>query len=75
MSRKGEEDMTKAKARLRAKAKAAQKVRKREANADRLGQETRSGQFDPGTSSIKGPGANADIKNFGGAKRGAARSR
>ncbi len=67
--------MTKAKARQRAKAKAAEKARKREANADRPGQETRPGQFDPGTSSIKGPGKNADTKNFAGARRGASRSR
>ena len=67
--------MTKAKARQRAKAKAAQKVRKREANADRPGQQIRPGQFDPGTGSIKGPGANATTRNFAGARRGAARSR
>ncbi len=67
--------MTKAKARQRAKAKAAQKVRKREANADRPGQKIRPGQFDPGAGSIKGPRVNVNAKNFGGAKRGAARSR
>ena len=67
--------MTKAKARQRAKAKAAQKARKREANADRPGQAIRPGQFDPGASSIKSPGVNANTKNFAGAKRGAARSR
>ena len=65
--------MTKAKARQRAKA--AQKAKKREANADRSGQEIRSGQFDPGTSSIKSPHMNFSTKRFGGAKRGAARSR
>ncbi len=67
--------MTKAKARLRAKAKAAQKARKREANADRPGQKTHPGQFDPGAGSIKGPRVNDYVKNFAGAKRGAARSR
>ena len=67
--------MTKAKARQRAKAKAAQKVKKRQANADRPGQEIRPGRFDPGPGSIKSPLAAADIKKFGGAKRGAARSR
>jgi hypothetical protein len=67
--------MTKAKARQRAKAKAAQKSRKREANADRPSQQIRPGQFDPGAGSIKGPSANASAKNFGGARRGAARSR
>ncbi len=67
--------MTKAKARQRAKAKAGQKVRKREANADRPGQKIQSGQFDPGASSIKGPRVNADARNFAVAKRRAARSR
>ncbi len=67
--------MTKDKARRRAKAKAAQKARKREANADRPGQTIRPGQFDPGASSIKSLGVNANVKNFAGAKRGAARSR
>jgi hypothetical protein len=74
---KGEDDMTKAKARQRAKAKAAQKARKPEADAeaDRPGPKIRPGQFDPGAGSIKGPSANASAKNFGGARRGAARSR
>ncbi len=67
--------MTKAKARRRAKAKAAQKAGKRAASVDRLGQKIRPGQFDPGASSIKGPGVNANARNFAGAKRGAARSR
>ncbi len=67
--------MTKAKARQRAKAKAAQKARKREANADRPGPKIQPGQFDPGASSIKGPRVNANVKNFAGTKRGAARSR
>jgi len=73
--REGEEDMTKAKARQRAKAKASQKVRKREAAADRPGPKIRPGQFDPGASSIKGPRVHANTKNFAGARRGAARSR
>ncbi len=72
---KGAEKMTKAKARQRAKANAAQKARKRKANADRPGQQIHPGQFDPGTSSIKGPRVNANAKNFGGARRGAARSK
>jgi hypothetical protein len=72
---KGEEDMTKAKARQRSKAKAEQKAKKRITNADRPGQITRPGQFDPEASSIKGPSMNANIKSFGGAKRGVARSR
>ncbi len=67
--------MTKAKARQRAKAKAAQNARKRVANADRPGQKIWPGQFEPGASSIKGPGVNANTKNFAGAKRGATRSR
>lgn len=67
--------MTKARARQRAKAKAAQKARKREANADQPGHTIRPGQFDPGSGSIKGPQVNAKTKNFGGAIRGAARSR
>ena len=72
---KGEDDMTKAKARQRAKTKAAQKARKPDAEADRPGPKIRPGQFDPGAGSIKGPSANASAKNFGGARRGAARSR
>ncbi len=67
--------MTKAKARQRAKAKAAQKARKQDADADRPGRKIRPGQFDPGAGSIKGPSANAGAKNFGGARRGASRSR
>lgn len=66
--------MTKAKARLRAKANAAKKVKKREAAASQPGPKIRSGQFDPGTQSINGPVVNANARNFGGAKRGAARS-
>ncbi len=67
--------MTKAKARERAKANAAKKVRKRQATADRPDQQFPPGKFDPGTSSIKGPRVNANAKNFGGARRGAARSK
>ena len=68
--------MTKAKARLRAKANAAKKAKKRETGAaDRPGQNAiSSGKFDPGTGSIKGPSVNANVKNFGAARRGAARS-
>ena len=73
--RKGEADMTKAKARLRAKAKAAKKAKKREANADQPGQKFPPGRFDPGAGSIKGPSTKTHVKNFAGAKRGAARSR
>jgi hypothetical protein len=67
--------MTKAKARQRAKAKAGQKAVKRDANAERPGQQIPSGKFDPGASSIKSPGMNANTKNFAGARRGAARSK
>ena len=65
--------MTKAKARKRAKAKASQKVKKRE--TDLPGQKIRPGQFDPGARAMKSVSVNANIKNFAGAKRGAARSR
>jgi hypothetical protein len=67
--------MTKAKARQRAKAKAAQKARKREAAAGQAGQNIHPGRFDHGGGSIKGPRANPNAMNMGGAKRGAARSR
>jgi hypothetical protein len=67
--------MTKARARERAKAKAGQKAKKREANADRTDQTIRKGQFDPGASSKKDTGANTGTKVFGGARRGAARSK
>ena len=67
--------MTKAKARQRAKAKAGQKAKKREANAGQPSQAIRPGQFDPGPGVIKGPGSNANTKTFGGARRGAPRSR
>ena len=67
--------MTKAKARRRAKAKAKTKARKHEASADRSGQETRPGQFDPAADVAKNPRTNLTARNFAGAKRGAARSR
>ena len=67
--------MTKAKARQRAKAKAAQKIRKRDANADRPDQHIRPGKFDPGAGSIKSPRVNVNTKNFAVARRGAARSK
>ena len=67
--------MTKAKARLRAKANAARKAKKRKDNADQTEQKSPPGQFDPGNSSIKSPFMKANTKNFGGARRGSARSR
>ncbi len=67
--------MTKARARQRAKAKAAQKIKKRQAAAGLPGPIIRPGQFDPQSSSIKGPIENANTRNFAGAKSGATRSR
>ncbi len=67
--------MTKAKARQRAKAKAGQKAKKREAAADPTAQQIQRGHFDPGAGSIKSPRMNVNTKNFGGARRGAARSK
>ncbi len=73
--------MTKAKTRQRAKANAEKKAKKRAAaaaaaaDADQPGQKNRQGQFDPGTSSIKGPRESASTKNLARSKRGAARSR
>ena len=67
--------MTKARARERAKARAGQKTTKRTAAADQTDQNIPRGQFDPGTGSIKGPNANSGAQNFGGARRGAARSK
>lgn len=67
--------MTKAKARERAKANAAKKAKKRAANSERPEPKIHAGKFDPGSGSIKGPSVNANIKSFGGARRGAARSK
>jgi hypothetical protein len=67
--------MTKARARERAKAKAGQKVKKRETNAGQTDQPTRPGQFDPGVNAMKKGGENTGAKSFGGARRGAARSK
>jgi hypothetical protein len=71
---KADTDMTKAKARQRAKAKAAEKAQKRKAHADEPAKDIPAGQFDPGPGSIKSP-RGANVKNFGGARRGASRSR
>jgi hypothetical protein len=67
--------MTKAKARERAKAKASEKAKKRATNADQAAPNIQSGQFNPKDVPNSTPGAKANIKNFGGARRGAARSR
>ncbi|WP_085900629.1 hypothetical protein [Kiloniella majae] len=68
--------MTKARARERAKARAAKSVKKVH-NADLSDQteeQKQDSHFDRKASSIKGPSMNADHGNFGGARRGAARS-
>ncbi|MDP6787275.1 MAG: hypothetical protein QF830_06115 [Rhodospirillales bacterium] len=67
--------MTKAKARQRAKAKAAGKARKRAAKADQPAPGIRAGQFNPKQVPNAIPGLKANIKTFGAARRGAARSR
>jgi len=67
--------MTKAKARQRAKAIAVEKAANPKTNADRHVPKNQPKHFDPGTSSIKGPRQNTNIKNFSGSKRGAGRSR
>lgn len=67
--------MTKAKARERAKAKRLQKLKKRvslEATPDKQHQ---TGRFDPNATAIKGPGQNNNMGNFGGARKGASRSK
>ena len=66
--------MSKGKAWEKAKAKAARKARLKKAAAEQPSQ-VPPGQFDPGPGSIKSPRFNANTKNFGGGKRGAARSR
>ena len=71
----GDQIMTKARARERAKAKAGQKAKKRESSAAHQGDEIKRGQFDPGSGSIKTPGAKANTKSFAASGRGAARSR
>lgn len=66
--------MTKAKARQRAKAKAAEKAMKRKAQADAPPKDIPAGRFDPGSGSIKSA-RDANVRRFGGARRGASRSR
>jgi hypothetical protein len=73
-SQKGEEDMTKAKARLRAKANLARKAKKRKSAAGKPEQNFPPGRFDPGTSSLKSPNMNTNAKTLGKARMGAARS-
>lgn len=67
--------MTKAKARARAKAKAGQKVKKRENTTEHPTEKIKRGQFDPGSGSIKTPGAKANTTSFSATGRGASRSR
>ena len=66
--------MTKARARERAKARIGKKPQKHESAAAQAGQQTKPGQFNPGTGSIKSPNSSASTKNFGMARRGSARS-
>lgn len=73
-SQKGEEDMTKAKARLRAKANLARKAKKRKSADGKPEQNFPPGRFDPGTGSLKGPKMSTSAKSLSTAKRGAARS-
>ena len=72
---KDEQDMTKAKARLRAKSKATHKSKKRENPTDQSGQNLQQGLLDPRASSIKGPGMSVNANRFSGARRGSARSK
>ncbi len=72
---KGEQDMTKARARQRAKAKAAQPAKKREPAAGQAGQKNRPGQYGSKEQSISSPRANANANSVGATGRGAARSR
>lgn len=67
--------MTKARARERAKARASQKSKKRVTQDDTSGNQPAAGKFDPRTDMSKGPGQNNNAGNFGGARRGAARSK
>jgi hypothetical protein len=67
--------MTKAKARERAKSKAAQKSKKRGTNTSPAAPQIRPGQFNPKDDPTLKLGTKANINNFYGAKRGAARSR
>ncbi len=67
--------MTKAKARARAKARAAAKVAKPEAKGAKPEVKVRAGQFDAKSNTMRNVGGGANVKNVGGRKRGAARSR
>lgn len=67
--------MTKTKARQRAKAKAAKKTKKPDGGDGQAAPKIRPGQFNLTETSISSPGATANRKSQGGAKRGAARSR
>lgn len=73
---KGEQIMTKARARERAKAKAGEKAKKKRAAIAAKSEQKGPppGRFDQGNSTIKSP-TSSDAKNAGGARRGAARSR
>ncbi len=67
--------MTKARARQRAKAKAADKAKKQAATPEQVEQRIKPAKFDPGTLSMKGRRMNVNTGNFGGVRRGTARSK
>jgi len=67
--------MTKAKARARAKARAAAKAVNPAPKAPKPDVKARKGYFDPKSDAMKNIGGGTDVRNFGGAQRGAARSR
>ena len=67
--------MTKARSRQRAKAKAADKTKKTAIPPEQVEQRIKPPKFDPGSLSMKGRGMNVNANSFGGARRGAARSK
>ncbi|MEG3617882.1 hypothetical protein V5T82_05395 [Magnetovibrio sp. PR-2] len=68
--------MTKERARQRAKTNALKKkAKKLKANTDDAGQQTQAEPFSSGGQTIKGPGGNNRGNTFGGARRGASRSK
>lgn len=72
---KGDDTMSKTKARQRAKANALKKAKKRAAAAAAPEQQFGTGNYDPTEKSITSANSNTNLKNLGGAKKGAARSR
>ena len=68
--------MTKERARLRAKTNALKKkAKKLAASTADPAEQTKTGNDNPGSQTIKGPGGSNRGNNFGGAKRGSARSK